>query len=75
MGAPGLEPISALALRSDHAGPEAETVVFYMPGATHEFVLQALDPERLIPKDAPIRGSGYRPLIPPNTAISSWRLA
>lgn len=46
-----------------------------MPGATHEFVLQALDPERLIPKDAPIHGSGYRPLIPPNTAISSWRLA
>lgn len=64
MGAPGLEPISALALRSDHAGPEAERVVFYMPGATHEFVLQALDPERLIPKDAPIRGSGYRPADP-----------
>lgn len=46
--------------------PEAGTVVFYMPGATHEFVLHALDPEQLIPKDAPIQGSGYRPLIPPN---------
>lgn len=50
-------------------------MVFYMPGARHEFVLQALDPERLIPNDAPIHGSGYRPLIPPNTAISSRRLA
>ncbi|RVQ23032.1 hypothetical protein [Sinorhizobium meliloti] len=37
--------------------PEVGTVVF-MPGATHEFVLHALDPERLILKDAPIHGTG-----------------
>lgn len=58
IGAPSLEPISARAPRSDRAGPEVGTVVFYMPGGTHEFVLHALDPERLIPKDAPIHGTG-----------------
>lgn len=40
----------ALALNDLTTPAQAGTMVFYMPGATHEFVLQALDPERLIPR-------------------------
>ena len=40
--------------------------VVYLPGATHEILLWALNPDRLLQRDVPWLGQNIQPLRPPN---------